>query len=405
MATGRVTLRDIAAQVGVHASTVSRVLNPETRGMVSPEVAARVTEAVQSLGYYPNPAAYGLRTNRSSTIGVVVTDIANPLFPPIIRGIEDHLIETGYISIICSSDQRLDRKQRIIEIMRRRQVDGVILTTTERSDPLLLSFRKEDMPIVLVQHGFNDSDAPAIYMNDRLGTRYIIDHLVSLGHRRIALISGPQRFSGAFGRHRLLIRAMTENGLAIDPSLAIFTEDFSFAEGVRCCNALLETGARFTAIVAGYDIVAVGCYEALRQHGLACPDDVSVVGYNDVGLPAADDRGLRPVRVGRRRREAAAQPDQGRRRGPLLPDHAADPDCSGVDRRGAPLGRPTGVGHPCREGVCLTPVKGPSIPKNTAFSRIVGLSPEEQRASTMRRSDGSAAWPKEAERRQRPRSA
>jgi len=280
----RVTLRHIAAHVGVHPSTVSRVLNPERRGLVSREVVERVDQAVRQLGYYPNRAANGLRTNRSSTIGIVVSDVSHPFFPKLIAGIQDVMIENGYSCVVCSSDQRPERKRRIIEVIRKHQFDGLILLATERVDPLVVACRQDRIPVAVLERGAAPPSAPAVHLDDRSGVRQVMDHLVALGHTRIAVVSGPQRFSGAFSRHRLVVAEMTKRALTIDPALIATCETYSTSEGARRCDAFLASGSRFTAVVTANDLLAIGCAESLKRHGIACPGAVSVVGYNDIGL-------------------------------------------------------------------------------------------------------------------------
>ena len=133
----RITLRDVADRAGVHASTVSRALNPEKLGMVTPVVARRVADAAEQLGYRPNPIASSLRTNRTFTIGILIPDVTNPLFPPIIRGIEDTLSPVGYTAIIANTDNDPDRERLTVERMRERRVDGLILATARRKDGLI----------------------------------------------------------------------------------------------------------------------------------------------------------------------------------------------------------------------------------------------------------------------------
>lgn len=296
MAVNRIRMRDIAERVGVHPSTVSRVLNPEKRKLVSEKVARQITETAQQLGYTPHPGAYGLRTGRSWTIGVIVSDITNPAFSRIIRGIEDRLIETGYMAIICSSDQIPDRKKRIVEIMRSRQFDGVILATTERDDLIFKACREDHIPAAYIERGSGPADISAVQMNDKLGMQFAIEHLVSLGHQRIALISGPQRFSGAFGRHRNAIRAMAECGIKPEPALTTFCENYSVADGRRSCRALFASGEKFTAVVTPNDLIALGCCDVIKFQGLSCPDDISVIGYNSQIFTAKVDPPLTSIK-------------------------------------------------------------------------------------------------------------
>lgn len=299
MAASRVTLRDIAARVGVHPSTVSRVLNPGKRALVSDAVAQQVTETALSLGYAPNSAASGLRNNRNTTIGIVISDVTNPIMTSYIRGIEDELLQTGYVSILFSSDWKAERKHRIIEIMRQRQFDGLILITTEREDPIVTACKEDNIPVVFLDRGSGPADVPSVQLNDRRGVELVVDHLTALGHKNIAIVSGPQHYAGAFGHHRHTLRQLAESNIAIDPKLTVFAEKYTLEEGERCCDLLLKNGSKFSAIFAHNEMLALGCLRALKRQGLRCPDDVSIVGYNHRSFTDKVDPPLTTIRFPR----------------------------------------------------------------------------------------------------------
>jgi LacI family transcriptional regulator len=282
MTQGRVTLRDVAHHVGVHPSTVSRALNPETRHMVTGEIAAKVAEAAQSLGYRPNPMAYSLKTNRSLTVGVIIPDLTNPLFPPIIRGVEDELGKHGYTAVIANTDNDFDRERVILDRMRARRVDGLILATARRDDPLLAEYRADGVPLVLVNRDVDDHSIRSVINDDVEGIRLAIAHLAGLGHRRIADIAGPQALSTGFQRHQAYRDAMAARGLEIDDGLIMFCDAYSVEAGRRAMSGLIASRRDFTASLAGNDLIALGCYDALREAGLNCPDDISIVGFNDM---------------------------------------------------------------------------------------------------------------------------
>jgi LacI family transcriptional regulator len=279
---GPATLRDVARLVGVHPGTVSRALNPQTRSLVNERTARRVLDAAQELGYRPNPIARGLRTNRSNTIGVLVPDLMNPLFAAVVRGIEDGLRDAGYTPLIANTDNDAERERVAYEAMRARQVDGFIAATARR-DHWLLEEQVNSGPKVVLVNRRVDSDAiPAVTGDDHAGVRLAVEHLAGLGHRRIAHIAGAQTLYTGWSRHEGFVDAMRAGGLEADPDLIVFSQAFTAREGARCCTELLDRRRDFTAIVAGNDLLALGCFDALEQHGLGCPMDVSVVGYNDM---------------------------------------------------------------------------------------------------------------------------
>src|SRR5688572_5217612 len=155
---GRATLRDVAADAGVHPATASRALNPGTRALVNEETARRVLDSAERLGYRPNPIARGLKTNRSYTVGVLVPDLRNPLFPPIARGIEERLEPSGYTSLLANTDNDHEREKLSFEAMRARQVDGFITATARRRHPLLRELADTGVPLVQVNRRMDDDD-------------------------------------------------------------------------------------------------------------------------------------------------------------------------------------------------------------------------------------------------------
>ena len=278
----RVTIREVAERVGVHPSTVSRVLNPVTRGRITPEVADKVTTVANELGYRPNQAARGLRTNRSSTIGVLIPDITNPLFPPIIRGIEDGLGANGYTAILGNTDNIVSREMDAVATMRARQVDGLILATARRDDPLIAECLKDKLPVVLVNRTADADGVSCIVNDDALGISLAVRHLKALGHRRIAHIAGPQTLSTGNARREGFLSVMGAKELLPDQKRVAETNAFSEDEGLRAAAQLISDGREFTAIVAANDLLALGAYEAIADAGLSCPGDISVTGFNDM---------------------------------------------------------------------------------------------------------------------------
>jgi LacI family transcriptional regulator len=294
---GPATLRDVARVAGVHPGTVSRALNPQTRGLVNERTARRVLAAAEELGYRPNPIARGLRTNRSNTIGVLVPDLLNPLFAAVVRGIEDGLREAGYTPLIANTDNDAERERVAYEAMSARQVDGFIAATARR-DQWLLADRVESGPKLVLVNRRVDSDAiPAVTGDDHEGVRLAVRHLAELGHRRIAHLAGSQTLYTGWSRYQGFRDGMRACGLEVDPGLIVFSDAFTEREGARCCGQLLERRRDFTAIVAGNDLLALGCYDALKERGLGCPEDVSVVGYNDMPFVDRFQPALTTVRV------------------------------------------------------------------------------------------------------------
>jgi LacI family transcriptional regulator len=287
---GAVTIRDVARVARVHPGTVSRALNEETRALVNEETAGRVLRAAEQLGYRPNRIARGLKTNRSYTVGVLIPDITNPLFPPILRGIEDRLDEAGYTSLIVNTDNDRQREHSHLEAMRARQVDGFISATARLDRELLADVAAGGTPLVLVNRSMEDGSVPAVTVNDREGIRLAVEHVASLGHTRIGHVAGPQNTSTGHRRKLGFVEAMRAAGLRAPKAHIRFSNWFTEEEGARVCADLLVAAPELTAIVAANDLLAIGCFDTLESRGLHCPEDLSIVGFND--MPFVDR--LRP---------------------------------------------------------------------------------------------------------------
>jgi LacI family transcriptional regulator len=280
----RATLRDVARIAGVHPGTVSRALNPATEALVRDETVQRVRQVAEELGYRPNPLARGLKTNRSFTIGVIVPDIQNPLFPPIIRGLDDRLGRAGYTPLIANTDNDPVRERVDFEAMRARAVDGFITATARLDHELLDEIAAIGVPLVLVNRRVEDGSLPSATADDRAGVRLAVEHLVERGHTRIAHLAGPQDVSTGHQRFEGFREAMEQAGL--EPVFVRSGRAFTEPEGARLCEELLAAGEAVTAIVAGNDLMALGCYDVFAARGIDCPGQISVVGFND--MPFAD---------------------------------------------------------------------------------------------------------------------
>jgi LacI family transcriptional regulator len=293
----RPTLRDVASAAGVHPATASRALNDATRSLVRPATVARVREVAATLGYQVNPIARSLKTSKSETVGVLVPDLTNPLFPPIVRGIEDTLAANGYTVVTANTDNDPVRTSANFTAMLARQVDGFIVATALLDDPFMHEAAQRGVPMVLVNRQTEHLDVSAVAGDDAAGVTRTVQHLVSLGHRDIAHVAGPLSISTGTVRMRAFRVAVHSHGLRDDR--IIEASAYSEAAGRTALLELLELlgGDRPTAVVAGNDLLAIGCYDALAESGLRCPDDVSVVGFNDMPFISRLQPPLTSVRV------------------------------------------------------------------------------------------------------------
>jgi LacI family transcriptional regulator len=281
-----VTLRDVARVAGVHPATVSRALNEETRALVNEETARRVLKAAEKLEYQPNPIARGLKTNRSYTIGVLIPDLTNPLFPPILRGIEDRLETAGYTPLTANTDNDPERELLDLQTMRARQVDGIIAATARRDHRLHDALLEAGLELVLVNRRQEALPVSSATADDRLGMRLAAEHLLSLGHTRIAHLAGPLDYSTGLDRHESFLETMRAAGIAPDPELVLVAEAFTESEGARLCGELMDRDDEFTAIAAANDLLALGCLDVFAERARRCPEEISVVGFNDMPFAA-----------------------------------------------------------------------------------------------------------------------
>ena len=278
------TLADVAKAAGVHRATASRALNPALVGRISAVTTAKVHEAAERLGYVPDLLGQGLRTSKTRTIGVLIPDLANPVFAPIVRGIEDHLREHGYEALLASTDNDPHREATLLDVLRARRCDGFIVASALRDDLVVRHLLDQGLNVVLVNRLVDGLDAPAVVSDDAIGITAAIQHLFDLGHRVIGHIGGPLDVSVTTTRLEAYEKALAS--LGIDAPDAVEHATGYTVEAGRAALTRLFQRRPVSAVIAGNDLLAVGCYVALAEYGLRCPDDVSVVGFNDMPLTA-----------------------------------------------------------------------------------------------------------------------
>jgi LacI family transcriptional regulator len=293
----RTTIVDVAKCAGVHWSTVSRGLNPEKRHLISPEMIERVEACAKQLGYRANAMASALRTQRSRTIGVIVSNLGDPVHPPIVRAIEDRFAEIGYVTIVGNTDNHPLRQAALIERFIQQGVEGLIVATFERNDPGIATCVEANIPVVAVFRDPESEFVPSVRVDDAKAMEMAVRHLAEAGHRNIAHIGGPQNVSTGYHRYRGFRRAcMSLASDGVRPS-AVFGEAFTVEEGQFACERLLAENPHVTAIVAGNDMLAVGCLRHFKDRGIDCPNAISLVGMNDMLFMDAIDPALTTVKT------------------------------------------------------------------------------------------------------------
>jgi LacI family transcriptional regulator len=275
------TLKELGRLAGVHPSTVARVLNDDPRQRVSDEVRQRILALAHDYGYQPNHVARSLRTKRSYVVGTIIPDIANPFFAMIFRGIEDALAERDYSVILANTDDAATREAYSIAMLRGRQVDGLILATARRTDTAIQALASAGFPFVLVNRHTEPISPNAVVPDDRAGACAAVEHLIALGHRRIAHIAGADAISTGHWRRRGYRDALQRHGLPFDASLLV-QGSYREAGGYDAIRQLLALPEPPTAVFAVNDLAARGAIRAAREAGLRVPDDLSVVGFNDL---------------------------------------------------------------------------------------------------------------------------
>jgi LacI family transcriptional regulator len=278
------TLKEVAERAGVHVTTASRALNPATSSLVNADTIRRVQAAARELRYQPNAIARGLKTARSMSIGVLLPDLTNPLFPPIVRGIEDALADGGYTTLIANTDNDPERQLRLFDTLRARQVDGFIAATARRDDRLFVDAHRDGVKIVLVNRKVIGSGIPSVTADDQEGVAMAVRHLIDLGHIRIAHVSGPADTATGQSRLRAYQQTLQEAGITPDPALIASSAEFTEVDGAVAARTMLDAGGVPTAVVAGNDTIALGCLDVFAERGLRCPDDISLVGFNDMAF-------------------------------------------------------------------------------------------------------------------------
>jgi len=293
------TIKDIAERAGVSVATVSYVLN-NTR-YVSPEKKERVTEAVRELNYVPNAAARGLRAGESRTIGLIVADISNPFYPDLAKACEDVAQEQGYAVHMINTDDRPERMRQALSQAREGKIDGLIVTTALEADrEPLQALLARDFPVVLAHRRLEGLDVDLIESANFEGGQLAARHMLGLGHSRIAFLSGVT--GSPIGERRVAgyRQAMREAGIEVRPEW-VLSGEAKYAESYSRMVAYAEMAPeeRPTAVINVSDIGAMGVLDAAADRGLRVPEDVAVMGFDDLFIAAFRSVRLTTVRVPR----------------------------------------------------------------------------------------------------------
>lgn len=273
------TIKDVARAAGVSTATVSHVLNG-TRN-VSDELRARVHAAIAELHYQPSRVAASLRTKRSNSILLIIPDIANPFFPPLVRGVQDTFEPESYAIIVGNTDRRRSRETEFLNLALRTNADGLIITASEIEYEDLLPLAARGVQTVLIGTHIDHPNLDVVRIDNRAAACEAVQHLIDLGHRRIAMAFGPMSTSSLEQRRQGYQQAMAAAGLPIEAGWVV-EETARAADEYQGIRDLMTRPDRPTAIFAAADVIALDLLLVLRDMGLRVPEDVSVVGFDDI---------------------------------------------------------------------------------------------------------------------------
>jgi len=297
----KASIKDVARRAGVSTATVSHVIN-KTR-FVRDETRQKVLDVIEELNYQPSAIARGLATNSTLTIGVVVSDITNPFFTAMVRSIQDELNEHAYHALILNTDEDPERENDVLRLLAARQIDGLIITPTGVRSEQLIQMALANLPIVLLDRGTPGVEAPVVGVDNEEGAYEATKHLLEAGHCRIAALVGLEAITTQLDRANGYRRALQEAGISIDEALIVHADprfyknqpaQFAMATPPRRATNLQMTPIAFqalqqildlsdgtTAIFVANNQMTVGALHALKERGLRCPEDISLISFDD----------------------------------------------------------------------------------------------------------------------------
>jgi LacI family transcriptional regulator len=287
-------IAEIAKRANVSTATVSRTLNQS--GPVKAATARKVWRAVTEMNYYPNSNARALVSGRSRLIGLIVSDITNPFFPELVRAFQDLAAQKQYEVLLTSTNYLTSRMTECLRRMLERKVDGVAMMTSEMDLGLIKELSRRNVPIVFMDVGQMGPRMSHVAIDYGNGIRQAVDHVVALGHRHIAFITGPLDLHSARTRRQAFVDGLRHHGLT--PDRKMIREGTHTAEGgQQAMNGLLRLSKPPTAVVCSNDWTAIGALHAIHAGGLRVPDDISVVGFDDIPLTRYTNPALTTVRM------------------------------------------------------------------------------------------------------------
>jgi LacI family transcriptional regulator len=281
------SIREVAAHAGVSVGTVSNVLNRPQ--VVAQKTRDRVIAAITELGFVRNESARQLRTGGSRTIGLVVLDVANPFFTDLARGVEDEANKAGLAVILCNSDDQERKENRYLDVLEEHRVHGVLITPVAGAGTRLESLQRRGTPVVLVDSRSQSRGLCSVAVDDVLGGDLAVSHLLEIGHERIAYVAGPASIRQVVDRHEGALRAVRRVGLAPEDLMVIETDALNVSAGQQAGRSIAATPAksRPTAVFCANDLIALGLLQEMTGNQIGVPEEIAIIGYDDIDFAAA----------------------------------------------------------------------------------------------------------------------
>lgn len=299
----KVTISDVASASGVSAMTVSRVLNG--KNSIRPETRARVEATIARLGYRPSKVARSLITNKTQTLGIVVPDIGNPFFPEIVAGVEEAAWQAGYSLLLCNTNEHPTREKRVLEMLEDARVDGLILASSRLSDDLLHPYLVQHQATVLINRYSTAPKVGTVRVDDVYGTMRAVHHLFDGGKQSIAFIAGPENSHSGQARRQGFVTAFETSGRTLREELIVPSQPLEGA-GYSAARTLLTDAPEIDALLCYNDLVAIGALQALRELGKRVPQDIAVIGCDNIRLASLTSPSLTSLGVDKRQLGEAA---------------------------------------------------------------------------------------------------
>lgn len=293
----RTTIKDIANYTGFSVTTISLVLNNKAK-KIPKSTKDTIMEAVEKLNYHPNQLAVGLVKKRTGTIGLVISDVSNVFFSNLAKGVEDECRKKGWNLILCNTNDKHERDLSYIQVLAAKGVDGILFCMALDSDQKKAAesiqlLEKLKLPFVMIDRFLEQANCCLVFVNHKQGGYCATTHLLELGHKRIGCVTGPLRLEDSMDRLKGYEKALSEADIAVAKEL-IFEGNYDRESGAEAVDYLLKQGV--TAIFAFNDMSAYGVYNRLKQKGLSVPEDISLIGYDDIFFSEILDVPLTTIR-------------------------------------------------------------------------------------------------------------